>query len=105
MLYGYVKDLKDRVRYPIRVSEMELHGAGESIRGSFVVDYHIPDMLDPVIKKVIFNPPATIVLWSDGSKTVVKCGEQDEFDPEKGLVMAITKKLFGGKGNYYNNGY
>lgn len=54
------------------------------------------------ITKVIFNPPATVILWADGTKTVVKCGEHDEFDPEKGLVMAITKKLFGNKGNYYN---
>ena len=54
------------------------------------------------INKVIFNPPATVILWADGTKTVVKCGEHDEFDPEKGLVMAITKKLLGNKGNYYN---
>ena len=52
--------------------------------------------------KIIFNPPATVILWADGTKTVVKCGEHDEFDPEKGLVMAITKKLLGNKGNYYN---
>lgn len=55
---------------------------------------------DP-IKKVIFNPPATIVLWNDGTKTVVKCTDE-EFDPEKGLAMAISKKLLGNKGNYYN---
>ena len=36
------------------------------------------------IKNVIFAPPATIVYWSDGSKTVVKCSEKDVFDPEKG---------------------
>ena len=54
------------------------------------------------INKVIFNPPATIILWDDKTKTVVKCGEHDEFDMEKGLVMAITKKLLGNKGNYYN---
>lgn len=54
------------------------------------------------ITKIIFNPPATVILWADGTKTVVKCGENDEFDPEKGLVMAITKKLLGNKGNYYN---
>ena len=36
------------------------------------------------IKDVIFAPPATIVYWSDGSKTVVKCSEKDVFDPEKG---------------------
>lgn len=53
------------------------------------------------IKKVIFNDPATIVFWNDGSKTVVKA-LYEEFDPEKGLAMAISKKLLGNKGNYYN---
>lgn len=53
------------------------------------------------IKKVIFNEPATIVFWEDGTKTVVKCQEGDTFDPEKGLAMAISKKALGNKGNYY----
>lgn len=52
------------------------------------------------IKKVIFNKPATIVFWSDGTKTVVKCGENDIYDPEKGLAMAISKKALGNKGNF-----
>lgn len=54
------------------------------------------------IKNVIFNDPATIVFWGDGTKTVVKCGEDDIFDPEKGLAMAISKKFLGNQGNYYN---
>lgn len=54
------------------------------------------------IKDVIFNPPATIVLWEDGTKTVVKCGENDSYDPEKGLAMCISKKVLGNKSNYYN---
>lgn len=53
------------------------------------------------IKKVIFKNPATIVFWSDGSKTVVK-SHLDDYDPEKGLAMAIAKKALGNKGNYYN---
>lgn len=53
------------------------------------------------IKNVIFAPPATIVYWSDGSKTVVKCSEKDVFDPEKGLAMAIAKRCGGNKGSYY----
>lgn len=53
------------------------------------------------IKKVIFNDPATIVFWSDGTKTVVKCHDE-EFDPEKGLAMAISKKALGNQGNYFN---
>ena len=52
------------------------------------------------IKSVVFNPPATIVFWTDNSKTVVKA-ENEAFDPEKGLAMAIAKKALGNKGNYY----
>lgn len=54
------------------------------------------------IKKVIFNEPATIVFWEDGTKTVVKCSENETFDKEKGLAMAIVKKILGNKGNYFN---
>lgn len=54
----------------------------------------------PNIKDVIFNNPATIVIWEDGEKTVVKCQEGDIYDPEKGLAMAITKRALGNKGNY-----
>lgn len=56
----------------------------------------------PEIKNVIFNDPATIVFWDDGTKTVVKCQDGDEFDPEKGLAMAIVKKTYGNKGSYCN---
>lgn len=53
------------------------------------------------IKKVIFNNPATIVFWADGTKTVVKAKNED-FDPEKSLAMAIAKKALGNKGSYFN---
>lgn len=61
------------------------------------------DMKMPEIKNVKFNDPATIVFWSDGTKTVVKAGPNDIFDPEKGLAMAIVKKVYGNVGRYYNN--
>lgn len=53
------------------------------------------------IKRVIFNPPATIVYWSDCTKTVVKCNVNDIFDPEKGLAMAIAKRCAGNTRAYY----
>lgn len=56
----------------------------------------------PAIKDVKFAPPATIVFWADKTKTVVKAQGTDVYDPEKGLAMAIIKKLFGNKGNYNN---
>ena len=55
----------------------------------------------PEIKDVIFNDPATIVFWGDGTKTVVKVRSGDNFDKEKGLAMAITKKALGNTGKYY----
>ena len=64
--------------------------------------YGIGSLRIPEIKNVIFNDPATIVFWKDGTKTVVKCQDGDEFDPEKGLSMAIVKKAYGNKGNYCN---
>lgn len=55
----------------------------------------------PEIKDIIFNPPATIVFWTDGTKTVVKCQNDEEFDPEKGITMAFFKKMHGNKGHYF----
>lgn len=56
------------------------------------------------IKKVVFNPPATIVFWSDNTKTVVKSSDE-LYDGEKGMAMAIAKKFLGTndtKSNYYD---
>ena len=55
-----------------------------------------------IIKDVIFNPPATIVFWSDNTKTVVRTHGDDPYDPEKGLAMAISKKMLGNKYDYYH---
>lgn len=58
----------------------------------------------PEIKKVIYSGPCTIVLWSDGDKTIVRC-KNEEFDKEKGLAMVVTKKFMGtnaSKSNYNN---
>ena len=52
------------------------------------------------ISDVIFNDPATIVFWRDGSKTVVKAQDGEPFDKEKGLAMAYVKKCCGNLGNY-----
>lgn len=56
------------------------------------------------ITNVIFNPPATIVFWSDNTKSVVKCDTNLEaYDPEKGIAMAISRKMLAdNKRDYYN---
>lgn len=55
-----------------------------------------------IIQDVIYNPPATIVKWKDGTKTVVKCNEGDEYDWEKGLALCVMKKIYGNTGKYNN---
>ena len=57
-------------------------------------------LANPDIKKVIFNDPATIVYWSDNSRTVVKCQDGDTYSKEQGLAMCIAKKYLGNKGNF-----
>lgn len=47
------------------------------------------------VKKIIYNPPATIVFWEDGSKTVVKCSRYDGYDPYFGFLAALAKKVYG----------
>lgn len=45
------------------------------------------------IKKLIVNGPATILFWSDGTKTIAKCDKDDVLDYEKGILYAALKKL------------
>ena len=45
--------------------------------------------------RIIFNPPATIVFWKDGTKTVVKCAEGEKFDPYTGFCYAFTEHFLG----------
>lgn len=65
----------------------------------YVISNHTTSEL---IKQVIFNNPATIVIWNDGTKTVVKCQEGDIYSKELGLAMAISKKFLGNKSNFNN---
>ena len=67
-----------------------------------IIKFHSNKNAIPEIKELVFNDPATIIFWEDGTKTVVKAQNGEAFDKEKGFCMAIVKKLFGNEGNYYN---
>ena len=98
-------DLKDI--YPVSINECNLKNSDdfldamrycyndiislEKYKASMELRVDIPGMID----RVIFNDPATIIIWKDGSKTVVKRSDDDIWDPEKGFCMAIIKKLYG----------
>ena len=46
-------------------------------------------------KRVIFSKPATIVIWEDGTKTIVKCNKKDKFKKTVGFLMAYFQKTSG----------
>lgn len=47
----------------------------------------------PRMKEVIFNGPATVVKYEDGTKTIAKCGKHDKFDALFGLMACIVRKI------------
>ena len=93
---SYRRDNIDALLYYIKGPDKSLSTNKETAERSYYMHYDIRRF----IKKVKFNPPATIVFWTDNTKTVVKCNGED-YDPEKGLAMCISKKVLGDKGNYY----
>lgn len=102
MVKNITVNIGDKVYKPVHVdvTMSQFEPARFDITVHEYCSYEIPSGSE--IKKVIFNNPATIILWADGTKTVVKCGEHEDFDPEKGFAMAYLKHALGNKGNYYN---
>ena len=100
---GYILNTTDFVQYVWDERGLELVETSEArLQRILSYTFNIKGGSVIGIKDVIFNNPATIILWEDGTKTVVKCGKNDTYDPEKGMAMAICKKLMGNKGSYNN---
>lgn len=101
--YGNFEDLVNYFEgYPVKTRENPNHtyllvNKCYGSRASNVIfdEFICPSF--PSIEKVIFNGPATIVKWSDKTKTVVKCQEGDEYSKQTGLLMCVFKKAFGAK--------
>lgn len=64
-------------------------------KSQYWINPHCEDRLNFGLKRVVFNNPATIAFWEDGTKTVVKCCEGDQYNKETGLAMCMLKKLMG----------
>lgn len=78
------------------MSKPQLTGSPQTtLRGKL---YNFPGVLptNVYMKEVIYHKPATIVFWSDGTKTVCKCHD-DTYSEETGLAMCICKKMLGNK--------
>lgn len=61
----------------------------------FIAFLHEAANVNLIPKKIICNPPATVVLWNDGTKTVVKCSKEDRFDSYAGFLWALAEKVYG----------
>ena len=55
--------------------------------------------VDPIrsyrVKRIIYNNPATIVFWMDGTKTVVKKAKGEKFNKYTAFCAALAKKMYG----------
>ncbi len=90
---GKYSNVKEIVSLWVKTNDMK------NLFNALMESTTFPEPMD--IDRVIFSPPATIVKWMDGAKTVVKTQDGECFDKEKGLAMCIAKRAFGNKGNYY----
>lgn len=63
-------------------------------------EINLPKLL--YVKHIYADPvkKTTVVVWADGSKTKVKCSDQDEYSLEGGFWAALAKKVYGGYENY-----
>lgn len=86
--------IKEETKMPIKMSSEPITFTCDKV-------FFHPTACCPEAKKVIISGPATTVIWADGTKTVVKAQNGEPMDKEKGLAMAIVKKVFGNKGKYY----
>lgn len=73
--------------YDIKLSEID--------EKSLYVLRKIKESEHPVITKVIFHDPLTIVFWSDGDKSISICSKKDKFTPYYGIAAAVTNKFIG----------
>lgn len=47
------------------------------------------------VDKIIYSGPKTIILWHDGTKSIVSCSEDDHYDYCAGFCAVVTQKVFG----------
>lgn len=100
------EDISDGLIEPLEALELVESDAGiykkEELRKEILSNMKLPrdkvaeskNFYSLNVSKIIFNPPATIVFWDDGTKTVVKCAAEDEFNEYYGFLAALGKKVY-----------
>lgn len=49
----------------------------------------------PKVARIFYDDVATVVFWTDGTKTVVKCPEGTPYDEYTAFCAALAKKIYG----------
>lgn len=107
--YGNGKSMTIKSKIFVDPSELTIKGMDVDGVPTMIYDKRSFFYLDGLfkeyfgIKKVIFNPPATIVIWNldnENEKTIVKCKPGETYDPEKGLAMCFMKRFASKTGSY-----
>lgn len=83
-------------KIPRREAEEETIVMGLRSGKTYLIKRGTDEMKKLDVKKIIFSGPKTIVLWTDGTKTIVSMSKDElRFDPEAAFCAAYTKKMFG----------
>lgn len=93
----------DEMELRLLNAEAKYNGFGDAVSVKLDCAYHLGEQApkkkqkkpELTARRVVFNPPATIVLWEDGTKTVVKCDPRDAYSPEYGYALCYMKKALG----------
>lgn len=92
MLLSIAKKLVNKLGGPIDYAPIDY--ATEYCKNDIIATKDAFDHMNG-IKNVIFSEPATIVFFNDGTKEVVKCSDDDEYNPAAGIAFCVMKRYFG----------
>ena len=100
---AFVKVVDLLITNPDSLGLCEVRLLGKMSREFFDSKFDPNRKVVPDYKRVIFAPPATIVYWKDGTRTVVKCDERDVYDAKTGLALCYMKKALGNTSRALND--
>ena len=102
VLMDFKKMMSELLNTPTRITEEEVKEKidmpCETIHavGFPTVTFNLGAYRIPEIKNFIVNGNACVIVWEDGARTVVHCGEGETFDRYTGFMACVCKRLFGG---------
>lgn len=61
---------------------------------------YFPTVSEIPISRVVYSKDTTVVYFTDGTKTTVKCSSKDTYDRQTAIAYALVKRIFGKIGRY-----